>query len=112
MKRKDRTGIVYSTDQEFRYEYDTTEEKNTLPSHQQDLRILLDSRNRKGKQVTLITGFIGNDHDLQMLARELKTLCGSGGSAKDGEIIVQGDFREKILKYLTEKRYKVKKAGG
>lgn len=112
MKRKDRTGIVYSTDPEFRYEYDTAEKKSTLLPHQQDLRIMLDSRNRKGKQVTLLTGFIGIDDDLQTLARELKTLCGSGGSAREGTVLVQGDFREKILKYLTDKRYKVKKAGG
>ena len=112
MKRKNRTGIVYSTDPGFRYTGDAAKEKDTLPPNQQDLRVMLDSRNRKGKQVTLVTGFIGVDSDLQTLARELKMLCGSGGSAKDGEIIIQGDFREKILKYLTDKRFKVKKAGG
>jgi len=112
MKRKNRTGIVYSTDPGFRYTGDAAKEKDTLPPNQQDLKVMLDSRNRKGKQVTLVTGFIGVDSDLQALARELKMLCGSGGSAKDGEIIIQGDFREKILKYLTDKRFKVKKAGG
>jgi len=112
MKRKNRTGIVYSTDPGFRYTDDAAKEKDTLPPNQQDLKVMLDSRNRKGKQVTLVTGFIGVDSDLQALARELKMLCGSGGSAKDGEIIIQGDFREKILKYLTDKRFKVKKAGG
>jgi translation initiation factor 1 len=112
MKRKNRTGVVYSTDPEFRYQYDNEEEKSTLAPQQQDLRVMLDSRNRKGKQVTLVTGFVGRDHDLQALARELKMLCGTGGSAKDGEILVQGNFREKIVTYLSEKHYKVKKAGG
>jgi len=112
MKRKNRTGIVYSTDPLFRYTCDAAKEKDTLPPNQQDLRVMLDSRNRKGKQVTLVTGFIGVDSDLQTLARDIKMLCGSGGSAKDGEIIIQGDFRDKILKYLTDKRFKVKKAGG
>lgn len=112
MKRKDRTGIVYSTDPEFRYKHDAEEEKITLPPQQQDLRVMLDARNRKGKQVTLITGFVGSDTDLQALARELKMLCGTGGSAKEGEIIVQGNFREKVLAYLLDKKYKAKRAGG
>jgi len=112
MKRKNRTGIVYSTDPGFRYTFDAAKEKDTLPPNQQDLRVMLDSRNRKGKQVTLVTGFIGVDSDLQTLARDIKMLCGSGGSAKDGEIIIQGNFREKIIKHLSDKRYKVKKAGG
>jgi translation initiation factor 1 len=112
MKRKDRLGIVYSTDPEYPYKHDNAEEKETLPPQKQDLRILLDARNRKGKRVTLIAGFTGCDADLEKLARELKALCGTGGSAKHGEIIIQGDFREKIYKYLTDRQYKVKKAGG
>src|SRR4030042_6491710 len=103
MKRKSRLGVVYSTDPDFQYSYDTAEYQETLPPQQQNLRIMLDSRNRKGKQVTLITGFKGNDSDLQKLAKELKALCGSGGTAKNGAILIQGDFREKVLQYILNK---------
>jgi translation initiation factor 1 len=112
MKRKNKIGVVYSTNPDFRYEYDAAEVKETLPPQQQDLRVMLDSKNRKGKQVTLITGFRGNDEDMLKLTKELKTSCGSGGTVKNGEIIIQGDFREKVLKYLLDKGYKVKKSGG
>lgn len=112
MKRKNRLGIVYSTDPDYDYKYVTSEEKETLPPQKQNLKILLDARNRKGKKVTLVTGFTGCDVDLEKLARELKALCGTGGSAKQGEIIIQGDFREKIWKYLSDRQYKIKKAGG
>src|SRR4030042_2415930 len=103
MKRKDRLGRVYSTNPDFWYEYIAAKDKETLPPQQQNLRIMLDSRNRKGKQVTLITGFKGNDSDLQKLAKELKALCGSGGTAKNGEILIRGDFREKVLQYILNK---------
>ncbi|MBN2275657.1 MAG: translation initiation factor [Bacteroidales bacterium] len=112
MKRKDRLGVVFSTDPEYSYRYAADEERETLPPQKQDLKVLLDAKNRKGKKVTLITGFVGSDADLEKLAREIKAICGTGGSAKQGEIIIQGDFREKICKYLTERQYKVKMTGG
>ena len=112
MKRQDKTGVVYSTNPDFQYEYNVNKEPETLVPAKQDLRIMLDSRNRKGKRVTLITGFSGTDNDLQKLGRELKTICGSGGTAKEGEILIQGDFREKVMDYLLKRGYKVKKSGG
>jgi translation initiation factor 1 len=104
--------VVYSTNPDFHYDYDVKNEPETLVPHKQDIRVMLDSRNRKGKKVTLITGFIGTDNDLQKLGRELKTICGSGGTAKDGEILIQGDFRDRVMDHLSEKGYKVKKSGG
>ncbi|OFY55642.1 MAG: SUI1 family translation initiation factor [Bacteroidetes bacterium RBG_13_46_8] len=112
MKRQNKTGVVYSTNPDFQYEYNVNKEPETLVPAKQDLRIMLDSRNRKGKRVTLITGFSGTDNDLQKLGRELKTICGSGGTAKEGEILIQGDFREKVMDYLLKRGYKVKKSGG
>jgi translation initiation factor 1 len=82
MKHQNKRGVVYSTNPDFHYEYDVEKKQETLVPGKQDLRVMLDSRNRKGKKVTLITGFIGTDEDLQKLGRELKTICGSGGSAK------------------------------
>jgi len=105
-------NIVYSTNPDFRYEYDQPEEQETLPPAKQDLRVMLDRKNRAGKTVTLITGFTGTNDDLIALSKELKSKCGVGGSAKDGEIMVQGDFRDKIVQLLLQKGYKVKKAGG
>ncbi|MDR0547023.1 MAG: translation initiation factor [Dysgonamonadaceae bacterium] len=102
---KDRLNVVYSTNPNFSYETNEAEEAETLPKEKQLLHIQLDKRNRGGKQVTLITGFVGSDDDLQALAKFLKTKCGVGGSAKDGEIIVQGDFRNKILEILQKEGY-------
>jgi len=102
---KDRLNVVYSTNPDFRYEMSETEEAETLPKEKQVLRISLDKRNRGGKKVTLISGFIGKDGDLQDLGKGLKVKCGVGGSAKDGEIIVQGDFREKICEILLKDGY-------
>jgi translation initiation factor 1 len=110
--RRNRTGIVYSTDPEFEYKHESVNVNVTLPVHKQNLKIMLDSKNRQGKKVTLISGFVGNDYDIEQLTRELKTICGAGGSAKNGEIIIQGDFRDKLLKYLSQKGYKTKKSGG
>ncbi len=109
---KSRLNVVYSTNPEFNYEDDSVEEVDTLPNKQQNLRISLDRKNRGGKAVTLITGFIGKDKDLKSLGKTLKTKCGVGGAAKDGEIIIQGDFRQKVLDILTKEEYKCKLSGG
>jgi len=111
MNKKKRDGIVYSTNPDFQYEQEEPV-RETLPAAQQQLYIWIDSKGRKGKTVSLVRGFIGTDEDLDALARELKTLCGTGGSVKSGEIIIQGEFREKIGLFLNRKGYKVKKAGG
>jgi len=107
-KKKKRIGTVYSTDPDFDYQHSDDGIKDTLSPEDQRLIILLDKKARKGKKVTLIEGFVGHPDDLKALAKELKSACGVGGSAKDGEIILQGDFREKIGQLLEEKGYSVK----
>jgi len=102
---KERLNVVYSTNPNFQYETDDAGEAETLPKEKQALRISLDKRNRGGKKVTLITGFVGEDEDLQELGKGLKVKCGVGGAAKDGEIIIQGDFREKICEILRKEGY-------
>ena len=94
---KSRLGMVYSTDPGFNYETDDEPEAETLPAGQQDLRVWLDRKQRAGKVVTLVKGFVGRDADLQELARMLKSRCGVGGSAKAGEIIIQGDHRDRVV---------------
>lgn len=105
-------GIMFSTDPEFVYQEGAQEDPDTLPNHQQDLRVTLDRKNRGGKTVTLVTGFVGKDEDLEKLTKTLKTKCGVGGSAKDGEVVLQGDFKEKVFLFLQKEGYKVKKSGG
>lgn len=108
----DFSGVMFSTDPDFVYENNEAVEQETLPNAQQDLRVMLDRKNRGGKTVTLITGFVGTDADLEKLTKTLKTKCGVGGAAKDGEVILQGDFKEKAFLFLQKEGYKVKKSGG
>ena len=112
-KRKRKTeGVVYSTNPDFKYSYRGEEENETLPRNQQNLKVMLDRKARAGKTVTLISGFIGKSDDLKSLEKSLKIKFGVGGSAKDGVIIIQGDFRDKIFELLEKDGYKIKKSGG
>ncbi|WP_319504507.1 translation initiation factor [Bacteroides graminisolvens] len=102
---KERLNVVYSTNPDYRYETDDDEHTETVEPAKQNLRVQLDKKNRGGKVVTLVTGFIGTEDELKELGKLLKTKCGVGGSAKDGEIIVQGDFKQKVLELLKKEGY-------
>ncbi|WP_300697989.1 translation initiation factor [uncultured Bacteroides sp.] len=102
---KERLNVVYSTNPDYHYETENEEEESTLMLSQQKLRVQLDRKNRGGKVVTLVTGFIGTEDDLKELGKLLKSKCGVGGSAKDGEIIVQGDFKQKVVDLLKKEGY-------
>lgn len=106
---KDRLGVVYSTNPDFKYETAAEPEAETLPAAKQKLIVSIDRRARAGKQVTLVTGFVGTSDDLAALAKTLKTKCGVGGSAKDGEIIIQGDFRDRVVELLKGMGYNAKR---
>jgi len=108
---KDRLNVVYSTSPDFQYEKEEQEEEETLPPNQQNLIISLDKKNRKGKSVTLIKGFVGSIVDLKDLSKILKSKCGVGGSEKNNEILIQGDFRDKIFAILKHLGYKSKISG-
>ena len=103
-KKPDSRGFVYSTDPDFHFEEQNQNIDTLSPAHQK-LRIRLDTKHRAGKAVTLIEGFLGKDEDLQELGKKLKTFCGTGGSAKDSEIIIQGDQREKVIQWLKKNGY-------
>lgn len=109
---KKRDGMVYSTNDDFEFSEFDSEETETLPPQQQQLKVMLDKKARGGKQVTLVTNFVGLDEDLKELGKLLKSKCGVGGSTKDGEIIIQGDHRDKIVEILLQHQYKAKKSGG
>ena len=113
MNRKNKyTTLVYSTNRALN---ESSVEKTaiaTLPPEKQDLRVWLDKKSRKGKVVTLVKGFVGSEDDLKELAKTLKIKCGVGGSQKDGEIMIQGNFKDKIVEILTNAGYKAKSAGG
>ena len=106
---KSRLGVVYSTNPDFQYETAEAAEAETLPPAKQRLIVAIDRRNRGGKQVTLVTGFVGTQEDLKELGKTLKTRCGVGGTAKDGEITIQGDLRDKVVALLKELGYNAKR---
>ena len=108
---KKRDGVVYSTNSDFEFSYGQSDIPSTLPVQQQNLRVSLDKSMRAGKQVTLVTGFVGTPEDLEKLGKMLKSKCGVGGSAKDGEILIQGDHRDKIVQFLQKDGYKAKRVG-
>lgn len=110
-KSNKKRNIIYSTNPDFEFEYNDEQEEEIIPNQRQNLKIFKDRKNRGGKTVTIISGFIGSSDDLKSLGRELKTLCGSGGSVKNGEILLQGDFIKKVSEFLNKNNYKYKISG-
>ncbi|MDR1341005.1 MAG: translation initiation factor [Prevotellaceae bacterium] len=108
-ERRERVNIVYSTNPDYRYEHDDAGEQETLEPAKQKLTVRLDKKQRGGKKVTLVQGFAGSEDDLKDLGKTLKTRCGVGGTVKDGEILIQGDFRDKIVEHLVREGYKAKR---
>jgi translation initiation factor 1 len=109
MKKNDwkkREGVVFSTDSDFAYNHGSSDEAETLPSSKQNLRVHLDKSGRAGKQVSIVSGFVGTSSDLEALTKLLKTKCGVGGSVKDGEILIQGDVRVKIREILVKEGFR------
>lgn len=106
---KKRLGVVFSTNPDFNYEEEVEAEPETLEPSKQNLIVSIDRKGRAGKQVTLVTGFVGTSDDLAELGRKLKVKCGVGGSAKDGEITIQGDFRDRVTALLKEMGYRAKR---
>ena len=109
--KKNIQGVVYSTNPDFKYNVNVAEEAETKPPQQQELRVFIEKKHRGGKTATVIKGFVGKQNDLEDLGRLLKVKCGVGGTVKDNEVIIQGDFRDKIIDILISKGYKAKKAG-
>lgn len=110
--KKSKVNVVYSTNPNFGYEYDEDETEETLPPEDQLLYVSIDRKQRGGKEVTLVEGFVGDPEDLKDLGKLLKSKCGVGGSAKDGEILIQGNHRDKVCTLLENEGYRVKKKGG
>ena len=108
---KRREGVVYSTESDFSYSYEQANESATLPPQQQNLKVALDKSGRAGKQVTLISGFVGTSKDLETLSKLLKSKCGVGGSVKDGNVLIQGNLRDKVVQVLQGEGYKAKSSG-
>jgi translation initiation factor 1 len=106
--KPDTKGFVYSTDPSFQFDQEEFRDQETIAPEKQKLRIILDTKHRAGKAVTLVTGFIGRADDLDILGKSVKQFCGTGGSVKDGEIIIQGDQREKVKQYLLKFKYGLK----
>jgi len=111
-KNKDRLNVVYSTNPNFSFEVESQEEQDTLAPQFQKLYVSIDKKQRAGKEVTLVEGFIGLNEDLKELGKLLKNKCGVGGTVKDGEILIQGNFRDKISEILVKEGYQVKRKGG
>ena len=103
--KADSKGFVYSTDPDFKYEFEATENTQTLQPGEQNLKVKIQTKHRAGKMVTLVEGFIGREEDAEQLAKQLRNFCGTGGSFKDGEIIVQGNQQDKVIQFLTRNGY-------
>lgn len=111
-KKNNRVDVVYSTNPDFSYSFEAEEEQDTLPPNEQLLYVSIDRKNRGGKEATLVEGFVGKADDLSDLSKMLKSKCGVGGTAKDGQIIIQGNFKQKIGDLLVQAGYKIKFKGG
>lgn len=110
--KKKKVNVVYSTNPNFNFDYESDAERETLDAKEQRLKVFIDRKNRKGKEVTVVSGFIGQEADLKELGKLIKTKCGVGGSVKDGEILIQGSLKNKVFEFLTSMGYQVKMSGG
>lgn len=110
--KKKRVDVVYSTNPDYEYDYEDDGVEETLPPEEQNLKVRIEKKGRGGKTAVVVKGFIGSEDDLKDLAKTIKTKCGTGGSAKDGEIIIQGEMRNKVLEVLHKEGYNAKQAGG
>ena len=112
MAKKEKLNIVYSTNPNFQYEFEEEESAESKPNNQQKLYVSIDKKQRGGKEVTLVEGFVGPEEELKELGKLLKSKCGVGGSVKDNEILIQGNFKDKVYDLLVKENYKVTKKGG